>query len=332
MRKITIIIDSKLFAYTQHQRYKPIIGLIDEVARFILIAKDKLNLTQDEMLNKKTIWAMDTGIPIRADMLKKYKANRKEKAKKLDRYEQERLEKFKTLYPKLEGVFGKLGIAISIDRVEADDIASIIAYNKQPDEVVIMISSDRDWTKFLKDNNTYIINPSKKGLMYNRTGVLSVMGWTPTQKVVIDAFCGVKKEDIQGIDWLGYKTFNKKVWDKLDDKYKASEDYETVVKKCAMIIEKYDVLTPRMLASIPDGSSAGQVAMANLKLTTPFTSTKELVDAGVTADVTKLEEAIKKPHGFRTVEFKTLAQELNKVGQPVKMPEPEALKAFNILI
>ena len=117
----------------------------------------KLKFKNDELV----IIAQDAGRSWRKDVDKQYKAQRKIKRESEESPEwwAEMYKEFNEFFPKLEKSLP--WHFISVPRMEADDIASVVSRYYKTKEIVL-ISSDRDWEMLMVLDNVSIFSPITK--------------------------------------------------------------------------------------------------------------------------------------------------------------------------
>jgi len=197
----TVVVDARLMAYTRFHRGKNILGLTADVA----------NLISSKVGNGpfRIVFALDYGKSKRAEFYPQYKEHRKARDKAKGKEYQKKLEIFNTEYNKLKDYLKNFGHSVAIWGVEADDIASILAHSSLVKTgKLYLLSSDSDWVKFVKNPNTYIINPTKN-LLVSYSSLKEVYGYTAYEKLVMDCLIGVPKENVPGLRRFGPKTFFK---------------------------------------------------------------------------------------------------------------------------
>jgi 5'-3' exonuclease len=156
------------------------------------------------------IFAMDNGKSRRVKQFKEYKAHRGEAIKKKSDDYKEKLKKFNEDYNKFEQYLRNYGKVISLPGVEADDIASILTKStfSADGNKIYLLSSDSDWVKFVDNDSTFIINPQKNKVI-KKDNLKEVYGYDPLEKLYLDCFAGVAKENVPGLFRFGPKTFMK---------------------------------------------------------------------------------------------------------------------------
>jgi 5'-3' exonuclease len=228
-----LIIDTKLMVYTNFHRGQNITKMLDDVAnlytRVIGKAPDKI------------IFAMDKGKSKRADVFPAYKAQRKEYLLTRPKAYQDSVKAFSEKYKKFEYFLKAFANVIAIDGVEADDVASILSESSLAQEGhIYLLSSDADWCKLIGPNVS-VLHPGK-GLEITEANIEAIQGYTIREKILLDRYAGVAKENVPGLKRFGPKTF-KKIW---------QEQGEDEDKVRDIIIEKHSKKLPEGYESIDD--------------------------------------------------------------------------------
>ena len=257
------VIDTKLVMYQQQHRHKHAFQAILDVAQLGVGLLPHCS---------KIIWAKDLGKSKRCTDFPAYKAHRKERNKKMSATEKRSLEKFLDIYESSNDVLSILGNVISMEGIEADDLAYIIAdrFAKSGDVNVYLISSDADWARFLVADNI-------KMLHYGRAILIGAEDAEREFKVpqqwglFVDSVAGVVKENVDGItkagkgrvlQYLKKAEYNKEEFFKIFDE--------------AVEAHKYGFKFPEW------ASSTKEVSERNLKILAPITwedlSSKEKED------------------------------------------------------
>jgi len=165
-----------------------------------LVARKYKNLFSNRP--KKIIFAMDAGESFRKQIYPEYKAHRREKEKNFSKVDKERLKKFNKLYQKIPDYLRLFGNVIQVQSIEADDIASAFCAGIDTSVTpIVLLTSDEDWTKFMKDGVYYAhVN---RDVVYTVDDIEAVYGFKPSWKVHLDSVTGVHKENVEGISNFG---------------------------------------------------------------------------------------------------------------------------------
>jgi len=150
----------------------------------------------------KIIFAYDSklGSKRRKKLYKDYKAHRNQN---LSVSEKKKLDEFNKKYEKLLNILPYLGTLIHLDGYEADDIANIIVDKFADKYEVYLLSSDKDWSSNLINENIKQIHLTR-GLITKNT-CKKEFGLIPENILQAQMLAGVRKENIKGINKLGDK-------------------------------------------------------------------------------------------------------------------------------
>lgn len=90
------------------------------------------------------------------------------------------------------------------DKVEADDFIGYYVSHKEPNEKIVIVSTDRDLTQLINDDVIVYLPTSKTFL--NAKNHISEMGYHHENVVLKKILCGDSSDNIKGIKGLGEKT------------------------------------------------------------------------------------------------------------------------------
>jgi len=147
------IIDSKLLAYGCKQTGRDILDIFNEIAK-ILVARPK----------GKIYIAADLGSSAhRLGISPYYKGKRREQKEKQSEEEKAAHAVFGTEYLQVVELFKKLPVTVmDVNDTEADDIASILAYDlaKDPHNRIALVTRDQDYGhSVIDDKNVKLVSP-----------------------------------------------------------------------------------------------------------------------------------------------------------------------------
>ena len=188
-----LVIDTKLMMYTKHHSRKPALGFLEEIATLSLKLLPHIH---------KVVFVKDLGKSKRVEIFPNYKGKRTENREGMKASEKARLKKFLHLYNNVDGLLRQFGSVISLEGIEADDLAAIIAKRLGAKHNIYLMSSDSDWSRFLTNPNTTMINPKRQNLVTTKNAEVE-FGVSPEFKLAIDSITGVDKESVDGIWKLG---------------------------------------------------------------------------------------------------------------------------------
>jgi DNA polymerase-1 len=143
------------------------------------------------------IFCLDSSASKRRDIYPDYKGNRKDKSKEIERI----LHQIPMLLKMLEDLgFKNL---IKAHGYEADDLIAHYALNKEPDEKVVIVSSDEDMYQLL--SKTVRMWPVRKKEWITEKVLMETYGCTPDMYLEAKIITGCGTDNVKGIDGVGIK-------------------------------------------------------------------------------------------------------------------------------
>ena len=107
--------------------------------------------------------------------------------------------------PFIEHVITAFGIPVmKCEGFEADDVIAAVAASASPDNIVTIVSADKDCRQLLGDN-VRIFNLRKKEF-YTHESLMNDWGIRPEQCIDFQALCGDTSDNIPGARGIGQKT------------------------------------------------------------------------------------------------------------------------------
>lgn len=122
------------------------------ILRMILKVKRLFNIDE----NDEVILACDSKLCWRKEEFKHYKANRKNRSdSRLEMFDEmdQFIVELRTNFP---------FIVLRIDKCEADDIIAMLSIEKKKEDIVYIISTDKDFVQLTDYDNVMLYNPSKE--------------------------------------------------------------------------------------------------------------------------------------------------------------------------
>jgi len=145
----------------------------------------------------------------RKDIFPEYKANRKDREKKMSKVEIRQFREFKREYLAYKHILPKFGNILYLQGWEADDFANLVSQKFAGKEgvEVILVSSDRDWSMNLTAPNIKLFHWGRKLLIYNQAQVKDVFKLYTNEALEAQVFAGISKENVEGIKNFGPSRF-----------------------------------------------------------------------------------------------------------------------------
>lgn len=169
-----------------------------------------LDAVQDARLNRtigfdEVITCWDGGkSQFRKSFYPEYKAHREKKRKEYTPEEQASYYAFLDQMEEMHEVLNMFGVrSLKVKGWEADDLMCSVAKLKAPDDVVILVSTDRDMLQ-LVDENVYVWSPIKEVLVTPKN-FAEFTGLTKDTYLTFRALVGDSSDNIIGIEGIGDK-------------------------------------------------------------------------------------------------------------------------------
>jgi len=141
--------------------------------------------------------ALDSKKNFRHDLYDAYKANRKEP-------DPEMMEQF----PHLEPLISAFGIpSVRIDGYEADDIIATLVAKKADDEVITIVSSDKDLMQLIRPG--VVMLDTMKDRTFGPDEVVEKFGVGPDKVIQVQALIGDSSDNVPGVPGIGPKNASK---------------------------------------------------------------------------------------------------------------------------
>lgn len=311
------IVDTKLVAYYLFQRGSPIFGILDKIASMVF-----------QHPKGEIYFAFDIGkSSFRSKIHPEYKGHRTKRTSTMTDEDIKRLETFNDDYIRLSELCRLLPIRVlAVHGVEADDLASIMAYRFQqdPDTFTYLITADMDYINSVVGNDNVAILDVFNGTLIDNNEVLKRYKLTSRRQFnVHKAIFGDVSDNIkfiQGVGSVKAAEIFENIYDIYDDP--SSEDM-------AKIIEQYMKQRPKLKLH-PYHINQGRTKVidalnANLSIVDTFTDTDLMSDHQKTQFSDCLNYTI--PTTISSMDF--LKQSLDIVGYPVVVGH-KAGKVFRI--
>jgi 5'-3' exonuclease len=236
----TLIIDTKLMMYYKFHRNQSINTTTFDIAALYMDVVKTLPKPD------KIIFAYDVGASFRRTIYPDYKMQRKANLKKQSKSHQDKVKAFEKKYLDMQCVLKHFGNVVALEGIEADDIASILSKSslKDNDNNIVFLTADSDWVKFMVQNNIYMLHPQRKKLI-SFYDLSKEFGYTPRKKVIMDAICGVAKENIKGLFRFGPVAFDR-YWEENDG------DVRRLLGSLELLVEEKPSLLPEGYKSLEE--------------------------------------------------------------------------------
>lgn len=171
------------------------------------------------------ILCFDTGYNMRKDIYPDYKGNRKDKPREVEVI----LEQI----PAFRDMLQKLGFRnqISVNGYEADDLIAHYVMNAEPDEKVVIVSSDEDMYQLLSKNVRMWAVRKKE--WFSTESLMEKYGCTPEVYLQAKIIAGCPTDNVKGVQGVGIKTAVKWLHAESNPKSKTSikidEEHKAVI-------------------------------------------------------------------------------------------------------